>query len=308
MKVLVTGATGFIGNQLLIQFKDKNVDLVVLTRNPKTAGVRLPVDSQILSWNLNSSDLSPEKMEGIDAVVHLAGAGVADKRWSDKRKREIRESRISSTRQLVDAFSKLETKPKVFVSASAIGIYGDRGDEILDENSDMGQDFLSHVCQDWEQEALKAESLGIRTVCLRTGIVLGNDGGALKRMLPPFRLGLGGPLGDGKQWMSWIHVRDLAKLAIHCIETQTVRGSVNAVSPNPETNSGFTKKLAKELGRPAFFPVPAFGLKLALGELSSLLLGSQRVSSKKAVDSGFKFMYPNLETALKAICEKRPHD
>ena len=279
--------------------------MVVLTRNPKTAGVRLPVDCRVLPWDPVSSDLSLEKMEGIDAVVHLAGAGVADKRWSEKRKSEIRESRIVSTRQLVDAFAKLETKPKVFISASAIGIYGDRGDKNLDENSDKGQDFLAQVCQEWEQEALKAESLGIRAVCLRTGIVLGNCGGALKRMLPPFRLGLGGPLGSGKQWMSWIHVSDLANLVIHCIETETIQGPVNAVAPHPETNSGFTKKLGQELGRPAFFPVPAFGLKLALGELSSLLLGSQRVSSRKAVDSGFEFRYPKLEIALKEICEKK---
>jgi uncharacterized protein (TIGR01777 family) len=308
MKILVTGATGFIGNQLLIQFKEKFFDAVVLTRNPETAGVRLPIDCQVSPWDPVSSELSPDIMEGVDAVVHLAGAGVADKRWSEKRKNEIRESRILSTRQLVDVFAKLETKPKVFISASAIGVYGDRGDENLNENSSKGRDFLAQVCEEWEQEALKAESLGIRTVCLRVGIVLGNDGGALKRMLPPFRLGLGGPLGNGKQWMSWIHVRDLANLAIHCIETETIQGPVNAVAPHPETNSSFTKKLGQELGRPAFFPVPAFGLKLALGEMSSLLFSSQRVTSKKAVDSGFKFIYPKLETALRVICDKRPHD
>ena len=209
------------------------------------------------------------------------------------------QSRVLSARRLLDAISSMNSKPKVFLSASAIGFYGDQGDQLLNEESAKGSGFLSEVCQNWENEILKAKDFGIRTVALRIGMVLGHDGGALGKMLPPFQLGVGGKLGSGTQWMSWIHIHDLVEMMAFSIENPSADGIYNAVSPNPVKNREFTKILGQVLKRPTLFPAPKFILKIVLGELSELLLGSQRVISKKISDRGFKFKYPQVNEALK---------
>jgi uncharacterized protein (TIGR01777 family) len=308
MKTLVTGATGFIGKQLIKKLNEKGHEIVVLTRNAESAGFNLPVHCEIKEWNPEQTALSPSALKGVEAVINLAGEGIADSRWSATRKRQIMQSRVMSVRRLVDAMKVMEEKPKVFVSASAIGIYGNREDELLEETTPRKQWFLSEVCQAWENEIFKAQDLGVRTVACRVGIVLGHDGGALDKMLPPFKLGLGGRLGNGAQWMSWIHIDDLVNLMIHAVETSSLDGAYNAVSPNPVGNEDFTKVLGDVLKRPTVFPVPGFVLKIVLGELSDLLLGSQKVSAGKICDSGFKYRYPQLKEALEEVCGHSCHE
>ena len=308
MKVMVAGASGFIGKELIKQLDDKGHEIVVLTRNHESARFNIPVHCEIVTWNPELNAVSPSSLKGIDAVINLAGEGIANGRWSPKRKREIIQSRVVSTRRIVDAMTSMNDKPKVFVSASAIGLYGDRGDELLNETSSKGEGFLSEVCQRWEDETCKAKTLGVRTVSLRIGMVLGHDGGALEKILPPFQLGVGGKLGNGSQWMSWIHIRDLVNMMIYSIENSSIGGAYNAVSPNPVNNIDFTKVLGKVLKKPVIFPVPKIILKIALGELSELLIGSQRVVAKKICDTGFEFKYPQLEKALKEVCGHSYHE
>jgi uncharacterized protein (TIGR01777 family) len=307
MKILVTGATGFVGRSLLPLLRSQGHEVVVLTRDPKTAGVRLPIHCQVLQWNPEQGPPPAEAFENVDAVVHLAGENIAGGRWTDNHKHDIRESRIVSSQQLVDAIGKLENKPRVLVSASAVGFYGDRGDEVLHESSPVGEGFLANVCEEWEREVQTAEKYSVRTVSLRFGVVLG-QGGALSKMLPPFRLGLGGPLGHGRQWMSWIHVQDLAGIILRAIEQPELMGPVNAVAPNPVSNQEFTQTLGKVLHRPTILPMPAFVLKLALGDMTEILLSGQRVSSEKIEDSGYQFIYSDLESALRSICEQKGHE
>ena len=246
-------------------------------------------------------------LEGAEAVVHLSGASVAGERWSHARKQLLRSSRIGSTRLLVDSISRLERKPRVFVSASAIGFYGDRGDEILTESSHQGHDFISFLARDWEGEAARAEHSGIRTVMLRFGVVLAARGGALAQMLPIFKRGLGGKLASGKQWMSWIALEDALRIIRNAIgeadqKTAPYRGPINVVSPNPVRNADFTQVLAGVLGHSARFPVPAFALQLAFGEMAkALLLSSQRVRPESVLSAGYLFRHENLEPALRVI-------
>ena len=307
MKILITGATGLIGRNLLPLLKDNGHEVIALTRNPDTAGVRLPVACQIIRWDpLSSIDL-PDLPENIDTVIHLCGEGIAEGRWTRKRKQAIYDSRILSTRNLLSLFSKSKSPPKVWISASAIGYYKNSSHPALEENSPSGNGFLAELCKDWETETFKAEALGIRTLALRLGIILGHDGGVSAKMLPPFRMGLGGPLGKGDSWMSWIHVRDVAGLILAALENPGYQGPINAVSPHPVTNREFTTTLAGILNRPAFFTVPAFALKLLLGEMSEVLLASQNVSAQKAIGLGYKFVYPKLKIALKVICDQPGH-
>jgi uncharacterized protein (TIGR01777 family) len=240
--------------------------------------------------------------DGADAVVHLAGASIADGRWTPARKRVLQESRIAATRHLVHALGKLQHPPQVFVASSAIGFYGDRGDEELTEDSAPGNDFLAQLTHDWEAESSRAKDFGARVVTPRFGIVLAKNGGALPRILLPFKLGAGGRIGSGRQWMSWIALRDAVGILIYALETPQLTGPANAVSPQPVRNAEFTKHLGHVLHRPTLFPTPGFALRLALGEMAdTLLLSSQRVLPKKLEQLGYEFQYPHLESALEAI-------
>jgi uncharacterized protein (TIGR01777 family) len=244
----------------------------------------------------------PEAFEGIDVVDHLAGESVAGARWTTAQKARIRDSRVVGTRHLVQGIAQAATKPATLVSASAVGYYGSRGDEELTESASPADDFLARVCVEWEQEAMAADRLGVRVVTARTGIVLGSgSGGALAKMLTPFKLGAGGPLGNGRQWMPWIHVADLARLYVHAADHGEIRGPMNSVAPNPVRNSEFTKALGRQLHRPAFMPAPYLGLRLVFGEFAQVLFASQRVIPRVALDTGFTFQFPDITSALREI-------
>ncbi len=296
MKTLVTGATGLIGTHLLPHLED----VVVLSRNAARAREQLAWHSSLSvhGWDAEKEPAPADAFRGVDAVIHLAGEPVADGRWSEERQRRIRDSRVIGTRHLVDTLLSLSQAPKVLVSGSAVGIYGDRADETLDEDSPLGRDFLADVCAGWEREALRAEQAGLRVVTVRTGVVLSADGGALAKMLTPFKMGVGGRLGHGRQWMPWIHIADEVGLLLHAATHDTVTGPMNAVSPNPARNADFTKTLAGVLRRPAVFPVPALALKTLFGDMSQVLLASQRVAPKVARDTGYTFQFPELSVAL----------
>jgi len=298
MKALVTGATGFVGPRLLRMLDSP----VVLSRNPERARRALGrLAGPIYRWDPMQGPPSPEVFEGVDVVLHLAGESVAEGRWTPAQKARIRDSRVVGTRHLVQGIAQASARPKTLVSASAVGYYGDRGDEELTEAAAPAHDFLADVCVEWEREALVAEQHGVRVVTARTGIVLGAGGGALAKMLTPFKLGAGGPLGNGRQWMPWIHVADLARLYLHAAETASIRGPMNAVAPHPVRNSEFTKALARQLHRPAFMPAPYLGLRLLFGEFAKVLFASQRVIPRVAIDTGFVFQYPEIAVALREI-------
>ncbi len=298
MKALVTGGTGFVGPRLLRLLNQPTV----LSRNPARAAESIGhLAGNILPWQPLEGPPPPEAFEGVDVVFHLAGESVAEGRWTRTQKEKIRESRVVGTRHLVTGMTRQDTGPKTLISASAVGYYGNRGDEELTEDSAPADDFLADVCRAWEDEANAARSRGVRVVTARTGIVLGAGGGALAKMLTPFRLGAGGPLGNGRQWMPWVHVADLARLYVHAAETISIDGPMNAVAPHPVRNSEFTKALAKQLRRPAFMPAPYLGLRLVFGEFAQVLFASQRVLPKVALDSGFQFQFPLIAAALKEI-------
>jgi len=254
-----------------------------------------------ISWN-PLAPIAPATLSGFDAVVHLAGESVVG-RWSPAKKKAILESRVLGTRNLATALGQTADKPRVFICASAVGFYGDRGDEILNEQSLPGQGFLAEVCREWEDASRVATDAGIRTVNIRIGLVLSQNGGALEKMLTPFRLGLGGRIGSGRQWLSWIHIDDIVGSIHHAIRTESLSGPVNLVAPNPLRNVEFTKILASVLGRPAFFPVPEFALKLAFGEMAAreLLLSSVRVEPAKLAASGYEFRFKDLRNALENL-------
>jgi uncharacterized protein (TIGR01777 family) len=290
MRCIVSGGTGFIGRHIVARLLASNHSVKVWTRDPHAGH---------LTWDPLRGEPSSRSLNDIDAVIHLAGEPVAQ-RWNDEVRARIRDSRILGTRKLVEAISRAREKPAVLVSASAIGIYGDRGDEILTESSPLGSGFLADVCRDWESEADRAERLGLRVVRMRIGVVLGKDGGALAKMAPVFRAFAGGRLGSGQQWMPWIHVDDLAKLFVHAIENQ-VQGVWNATAPNPVSNSEFTRELARAVHRPALLPVPAFALRVAFGEFGYHMLESARVIPEAALKAGFEFDYPTLDKAFAAL-------
>ena len=296
MTIAITGASGFIGRRLMKALASGDHKLRVLSRH---AGTNLPPGVQLYVWDAMKGQPPEESLDGVDAVVHLAGEPIAQ-RWSDDVKQKIRESRATGTRNLVQALSTASRRPAALVCGSAIGYYGSRGDEVLTESSAPGSGFIAEVCVGWEKEADLAESLGIRVVKLRTGLVLGSNGGALAKMVPPFKAGMGGKMGHGDQWMSWVHIDDLVGIVQHVIENP-VRGPVNGTSPNPVTNADFTKALGHSLSRPAVFPMPAFTLKFMFGEMSEVMLASQRVLPKAAEAAGYTFRYPVLEAALANI-------
>lgn len=299
MRILVTGATGFVGHVIIRQLIEEGHEPVVLTRNIPRAALTLGSKCRYFQWR-NTNELPPkEAFEGVEGVINLMGENLSEKRWSVAQKKKIYNSRIDGTAALVKAMSELEQKPKVLVSTSAVGIYGDRGPEELDEEASSGSDFLAHVCKDWEAEAKKAEQHGIRVVIIRVGVVLGRGGGALSKMLPVFKLGIGGKLGSGHQYMSWIHVEDLASMFIEAATDASMKGVYNGTAPYPATNEEFTHALGKVLKRPTFAPVPKFALKTLMGEMSDVVLHGQKVLPTKFKEKNFRYKYPTLEKTLK---------
>lgn len=306
MKVLITGATGLIGSSLGRELAATGHELVVLVRDPARAKLNLPFPCEIHQWKQVTDPIPTGAMTGVEAVVHLAGEPIANERWTDERKRRIRDSRVVSTRALVDAILKSSVKPKVFVGGSAIGIYGNREDEEVVETSAAGADFLAQVCADWENELAPLKSHGgTRVVNLRTGIVVSENGGALEKMVPIFEKGLGGRVGNGQQWMSWIHLDDIVGLIRFALEADSVHGPLNGVAPNPVRNVDFTQELAKALGTIAIFPVPGLVLKAVFGEMAGMLLGGVKVSSSKAEFLGYRFRHPELGSALEGLLRSR---
>lgn len=302
MKVLVSGSTGLVGSALIPALEEEGHEVIRLVRSPLSNG------HPTVRWDGEAGAPTPGGMEGIEAVVHLAGESIAEGRWTGEKKERIRLSRVRGTRLLAGALSEMRTPPKVLISASAIGFYGDRGSEILNEDSPAGEGFLADVCREWENAVRPAEIRGVRVVRLRIGVVLTPEGGALARMLAPFRLGVGGRLGDGHQYMSWISLEDLIGTILYALEEESLRGAVNAVAPGPVTNAEFTRELGKALSRPAFLPVPALAARAAFGEMAkALLLSSTRVEPSRLLGSGYRFRHPEIGPALREMLALSGH-
>ncbi len=296
MKALVTGATGFIGRHLVKRLQGA----VVLTRDPAKAR-RILGEVTAIRWDPLAGPPPAEAFAGVDTVFNLMGDPVVEGRWNPVKLKAIRDSRVIGTRHLIVGMAAAPTRPRVLVSASGVGYYGNRGDLILDEGSAPGEDTMAGVCKEWEAEARVAAAAGMRVVCIRTGIALGRTGGGLAQMLLPFRLGLGGRLGSGRQWMSWIHLDDLVALYLAAADREDLSGTLNGVAPEPVTNADFTRALGDAVNRPTIFPVPEFVLRLAFGGVAEVMLGSQRVLPRTAEQAGFTFAHPKLAPALKAI-------
>jgi uncharacterized protein len=296
--VAISGSSGLIGSALVHRVERTGGEVRRIVRR----AARSP---QEVSWDPVRGTIDADALEGVDAVVNLAGENLAQ-RWTDDVKRRIRDSRVQGTSLLARTLATLAVKPRVFLSGSAIGAYGDRGDEVLDESSALGSDFLASVCKAWEDAAEPAADAGIRLVKLRTGIVLSRDGGALPKMLLPFRFGVGGRLGSGRQWMSWIALADYVDAVAFLLGAESISGPVNLVAINPVTNDEFTHTIARVIGRPAIFRVPSFAMKLVLGEMAEdTVLASQRVAPRRLLDAGFEFSFPTLESALRFEIGKR---
>ena len=294
MRILITGASGLIGKALQRSYSEKGYEML-------RAGRGEPKHENQIQWTVEDGFRKEDlpRLEGLDGVVHLAGEGIAGLRWTEEKKKAIRGSRVDGTRNLVNALAGLKQKPKVFIAGSALGFYGDRGDDVMTETSSPGDTFLAEVCREWETESRRAEDLGIRTVLLRTGIVLSKDGGALATMMTPFKFGVGGTIGSGKQWMSWISLDDVVGIINFAIENDNLRGAINVVGPNPVTNEEFTKTFGDVLYRPTFLPLPEFAVNLVFGEMGdALLIHSTRVEPKRLLDAGYEFKFKSLKSAL----------
>jgi uncharacterized protein (TIGR01777 family) len=305
MKVLISGSSGTVGTALRTALHAKGHDILRLVRPATPREPRNPSTGQLdVAWNPGVDEPLDPAAEGTDTVIHLAGASIGDARWTAQRKVLLRDSRVAGTHHLVDALARLRRPPRLFIAASAIGFYGDRGDELLTESSAPGADFLASLTCDWEAESMRAAQFGARVVTLRFGIILAKNGGALPRMALPFRLGAGGRIGSGKQWMSWVTLADIVAIIGHAASTDSLSGPVNAVAPHPARNAEFAAALGRVLHRPAIFPTPAFALRLALGEMAgALLFSSQRVQPQKLEQSGYRFLNPDLLPALESVLQ-----
>lgn len=291
VKVLVSGGTGLVGRELVSLLLESGHEVMILSRRPAS--------ERIVHWEPGETEIKVDSLDGFDAIVHLAGESIASGRWTESKKQVIRDSRVQLTENLTEAIKKTKKPPKVIVAASAIGFYGDRGDELLSEDSDCGSGFLASLCRDWENASKGLAAAGIRVVNLRIGVVLSKDGGALAKMLLPFKLGMGGQIGSGKQYMSWISIKDLVSIIAFALERDFLVGPVNAVAPEPVTNIDFTRALGKVLSRPTFLPVPKFGVQMLLGEMADeLLIASARVMPDKLIKHGYEFKHSSVETAL----------
>jgi len=298
MRITLTGATGLIGVRLVRALRDRGDELTVLSRNPSAAAARLGVEA--VGWDPTAGPAPEAALAGRDAVLHLAGEPVAQ-RWNADVKRRIRDSRELGTRHLVDGIAALQQRPRVLVSSSAVGYYGAHGDERVPESTPPGGDFLAEVCVAWEREALRAQELGLRVALVRTGVVLDADGGALAKMLLPFRLGLGGPVAGGGQYMPWIHVDDLVALYLAALDGDDWQGPLNASAPEPVTNAAFSKALGRALRRPAVAPVPGFAVKLLYGDMAAIVTEGQRAVPERPLALGFTFTHPDLDEALRDV-------
>ncbi len=298
MQVLMSGASGLLGTALSQAFAARGDRVIPLVRSQVNSG------ADGISWQPGET-LDPTLVSGFDAVIHLAGESVVG-RWTAAKKQRIRDSRVLGTRTLAEVVPRAAQKPTVFLAASAIGYYGNRGDEVLDETSACGTGFLAETCREWEAAAEPVRQAGIRLIHTRIGVVLSKHGGALDKMVLPFRLGLGGRMGSGQQWMSWIHVDDIVGAMLHVLQNESISGPVNLVSPNPVTNAEFTSALGKVLSRPTIFPVPEFALRLAMGEMAEeVLLGSQRVEPQRLLASSYEFKFPELQPTLEHLLGTR---
>jgi uncharacterized protein (TIGR01777 family) len=305
MRVIVAGGSGFIGSELIRKLLVSKHQVVLLSRKP--VGVRSGYNEllQIVQWDGKTVGSWAKFIDGADAIINLSGENVAAKRWSESQKARLIDSRINPTRAILQSINQVTKKPRVLVNASAVGYYGNFGDGDVTESHIKGEGFLSDLCEQWEREALHAEKYGLRIVLLRIGIVLEPSGGALKKMLLPFKLFIGGPLGSGKQWFPWIHREDVINIILFAIENQSLSGPVNVVSPSPVKMKEFTCSLGKVIGKPSRIPVPSLVLKMVLGEMSEMLLGGRRIMPKKLLDRGFVFQYPNLDKALSMLMRKK---
>jgi uncharacterized protein (TIGR01777 family) len=304
MRVIVTGGTGFIGNTLCRRLRSEGHTPVVLSRNAEAARNSLGAGVEAVAWRPGASGPWQSSLEGADAVINLAGESIAARRWSPGQKSAIRESRLEGTRSLVEAMAAADRPPRVLLNASATGYYGPRGSEPVDESTPPGSDFLASVCQAWEQTALVAESLGVRVACVRTGVVLAGRGGALAKMLPPFRLFLGGPFGSGRQGFPWVHLDDVVGIYVWALGAAGVAGPLNATAPELVDNRQFCQTLGRVLGRPCWLPVPGFALRVLLGEMADpLLLQGQKVLPTRTQQLGYQFQFPGLEDALRDLLE-----
>ncbi len=300
-KIIITGATGSIGKKLVQELTARGDEVFIFTRNPETAKKKIVNASKYVKWDNEHPDAWMDELNDVDAVVHLAGANLGAKRWNEDYKKLAYDSRIISTRNLVEAIKLTDQKSKAFISSSAVGIYGNRYDEVLDENSSLGNDFMADICKDWEKEAQIAEQYGVRRVSIRTGLVMQKDEGVLKKMLLPFKFFIGGPLGSGRQWFPWIHIDDVVGIYLYAIDNENISGAINGTSPGIVTMREFAKTLGKVLKRPSLFPVPKFVMKIAAGEVAEYAVMSQRTSVEKIINAGYKFKFENLESPLKDI-------
>ncbi|MGD9677358.1 MAG: TIGR01777 family oxidoreductase [Vulcanibacillus sp.] len=299
IKILIFGGTGFIGERLIELLTIKQNEVVVMTRNIERAKAKFGDKVQACTWE---KTLAPcDELNNVDVVINLTGESIGSGRWTKAKKEEILNSRVRTTRAIVDAIERGVFQPKTLINASAVGYYGFQTVGQITEDHPAGDDFLANVCVIWEQEARKAEAFGLRVAILRTGVVLGSGGGALRQMALPYKFFLGGPIGSGKQWMSWIHIDDLINIIDNLINNEHIEGPVNATAPNPVTMNEFSKTLGEILGKPYIFNVPAFSMKLLLGEMADMLVNGQQVIPKKLIDTGYDFKYPILSKALKEI-------
>ena len=297
-RIVMTGATGLIGTRVVRALHRRGDSVTVLTRNPKRATERLPEGVAALKWMTEDEDDWTAAVDGADALIHLAGESIAEERWTDEYKKRIYDSRIATANRLIDAVEKAATRPQVLVSVSAVGYYGDSGDSEVDENTDPGNDFLAALCTDWEAAVHRAGQYGMRVVTPRLGLVLADDGGVLEKLLTPFKMFAGGPVGNGEQWFPWVHIEDVVGIILHSLDNDSVEGALNAVSPGLIRNREFAVALGDALNRPARFSVPAFVIKLAMGELGETLLGGQRAIPRRTIESGYEFSYQTIESAL----------
>ncbi len=300
MRVLMTGATGLIGKETGKRLIDAGHSITVLARDEDSARKQLPFPAKIFKWDIGQ-DVPQAALKDIEAVIHLAGEPIANGRWTAEQKKKIHDSRVKGTRELVSAILGSKTKLKAFVLGSAIGLYGDSGDTVLDESSPKGKGFLADVVQDWEAQVEPLSGTGARVVKVRTSVVFSRHGGALEKIIPLFERGVGGQLGNGQQWMSWIHIDDISRLFVFAVENEKASGALNAAAPESIRNERFTKELAKVLDRPVFLPAPEVALKLALGEMSATVLDSQRVQPKRTLEAGFTFKFDSFSEAIEDV-------